>query len=79
MNICNQDMNFTEHPIAQMKLKKISQGLLGATCLGYVEHIAQLAPKSNKVNYQKLVLYITVRRGEIIPWVRSFKTKRSPL
>ena len=43
-------MNFTEHPIAQMKLKKISRGLLGVTCLGYVEHIAQLAPKSNKVN-----------------------------
>ena len=56
--------------LVMSKLKKNHKDLsdLGATWLSwwptYVDHIAQLAPKSNKVNNQKLALYITARRGK---------------
>ena len=64
------------------KLKKYDKDLsdLGATWPRWlptdVDHMAQLAPKSNKDNNQNLALYITARRGKYHCLAASFKPKR---
>ena len=79
--------------LVMSKLKKINKDLsdLGATWPSwlptYVKHIAQLAPKSNKVKYQKSALnfgmgweridyQVLVRRGKIHSLVAKLQTKR---